>query len=202
VSRDLLLALWALAAGAGIPLAAALNGTLASQIGGARQASVVLFIVALACALLLLLGSARGVPAASLRAPPHHYLGGFFVAFYIFSVTSIVPRFGVANTILFIMLAQLLVASLIDHTGLLGQARRPINVARVGGLVLVALGLCVTQMASAKAQQQPPRRIPATLGRLQSASLSDYARPVPRESRVANRSASYSTALVGRSRRP
>lgn len=148
MSKTAVFALWAFVAGAGIPVMAALNGALATQIGGPRAAALVLFVVGLAAAALafgMLGGSWRALGAVA-HAPPQLLLGGVIVAFYIFSVTTLVPSFGVANTILFVLLAQTITSTAIDHFGLFGAQVRPVDAVRLAGVVLVGVGLAVTQM--------------------------------------------------------
>ena len=82
-----------------------------------------LFGVALAastcCALLAAWMGGVGFPnlVQVAAAPPHLWCGGLIVAGYVLSVTAIVPRFGVGNAILFIMVAQILTSAASDHLG-------------------------------------------------------------------------------------
>ena len=150
MSQQHVFAAWAFAAGAGIPAMAALNGALAQEAGGARTAAVILFAVGLACAAAVwIVGDAGASTARLAHAPPHLYLGGVFVAFYILTVSVLAPRFGVANTILFAVTAQLVTSTIIDHFGLLGAGVRPIDLTRAGGLALVIAGLFLTQASAA-----------------------------------------------------
>ena len=74
-------------------------------------------------------------------APPHFFLGGLFVAFYVLTVTWIGPRIGIGNAIFLVVLGQLLAAAVIDHFGLFGLPRFSLSFGRVGGLGLMALGV-------------------------------------------------------------
>ena len=147
-------AAWSLAAGALIPVMGALNAQLARHLGGPAQAALGLFGVALAasafCALLAAWVGGAGLPSPAQTAavPLHLWCGGLIVAGYVLSVTAIVPRFGVGNAILFIMVAQILTSGAIDHFGLFGAALRPVGSVRAAGLGLLALGLAITQMGS------------------------------------------------------
>ncbi len=145
--RYALLALWAFAAGAGIPLMAVANGALGQLIGGPRPAALILFIMGFAtCALVLVVGGGLSGLGRVSAAPPHMLLGGVIVAFYILSVTALVPRFGVANTILFVMLAQLITSTVLDHFGAFGTPIRVVTAQRAIGLLIVAFGIVVTQV--------------------------------------------------------
>jgi bacterial/archaeal transporter family-2 protein len=134
------------AAGVGIPLLAALNANLGQRIGSPVAAGVVLFAVAFVSALAVLFVT-RGQGALALvpGQPPVLFLAGCLVAFYILSITFVAPRFGLANAILFVLLGQLVSAAVIDATGLMGLAARPVSLTRLAGLVLMAAGVFLSQ---------------------------------------------------------
>lgn len=143
-------ALWALAAGAGIPVMASLNGALARTLGNTPAAAAVLFLVGfLVCGLVLLTTGGASSLARLFQSPPSLFAGGLIVAFYILSVTHLAPRFGVANTILFVMVAQIVTSSLIDHFGVFGASQRPITIQRLAGLAIILAGLVLTQTRQA-----------------------------------------------------
>ena len=136
-----------LLAGVGIPLLAALNAALGVHMGSPAAAAVILFCVALTCALVAMLITGPRAAALVLSAPKHLLLGGCFVAFYVLSVTYIAPHFGVGNAVFFVLLGQLLSTALIDHFGLFGAQVTPLNLTRAAGIGLIALGIWVTQKA-------------------------------------------------------
>lgn len=143
-------ALWAAAAAAGIPVMAALNGTLSRQLGSTPAAAVVLFVVALAGAAAVLVLSGDAVRLAGIDlSTPLLFGGGLIVCAYVLSVTHLAPRFGVANTILFVMTAQVVTSSVVDHYGLFGATVRPVGTMRLLGLTLLLAGLALTQLAPA-----------------------------------------------------
>lgn len=134
------------AAGVGIPLLAALNANLGQRIGSPVAAGVVLFAVAFGTALGVLMVTGDGAALARVPGqPPVLLLAGCLVAFYILSITFVAPRFGLANAILFVLLGQLLSAAVIDATGLMGLAARPISGVRLLGLAVMAAGIALTQ---------------------------------------------------------
>ncbi len=124
-------ALWASAAGALIPVMAVLNARLGEHIDEPLHASFILFIVGCLCcgALALLATGSLPDPSVLTKANPAYLLGGFIVAFYVVSATLVAPRFGVANFILFAVVAQITVSVVIDHLGLFGMTSRPNDVA-------------------------------------------------------------------------
>ena len=141
-------ALVMLAAGIGIPVLAAVNAQLGNRIGSPAAAATVLFVVALCIATVAMLLTSGAASLAQVPAQPKHLLlGGFFVAFYVLSVTWIAPRFGVGNAVFCVLLGQMLAASVIDQFGLFGAVIRPLSLMRASGIGLMALGVLFIQRA-------------------------------------------------------
>jgi bacterial/archaeal transporter family-2 protein len=142
-------AIWAFAAGALIPLMALLNAGIARTTGGQIQATIILFAIGLIASLLLAAIMTVRLPDfhTLLRVAPHQYAGGVIVGFYVLSITFLAPRFGVGNAILFVVTAQLITSALMDHFGLAGAALRPLTMMRAVGLLIVTIGVVVTQIS-------------------------------------------------------
>ncbi|MEL6240324.1 MAG: DMT family transporter [Pseudomonadota bacterium] len=136
-----------LLAGIGIPLLAALNAALGVRIGSPSAAAVILFLVALATAMIAMLLTGPQALTKAVGAPRHLFLGGVLVAFYVLSITYIAPHFGVGNAVFFVLLGQLISAAAIDHFGLFGASVSPLGLARAGGIGLMAIGVWLTQQA-------------------------------------------------------
>lgn len=141
-------ALLSLAAGIGIPIMAALNSTLGARLGHPVAAAAGIFIVGgIACGTALIF--AAPLPDRIFQAaPPVYYLGGLLVAFYVLSITWVAPRFGVGNAVFFVLLGQLLSASLIDHFGLLGAGVTKLDLSRITGLVLMIGGVFLARRSA------------------------------------------------------
>ena len=139
-------ALIMLLAGLGIPLLAALNAALGQRLGSPAAAGLILFAIALGTTAVVTLmtgGSVRG----ALSAPPHLFLAGVLVAFYVLSITWIAPTFGVGNAVFFVLIGQLVSAAVIDHFALFGARESPLTLLRAGGIALMASGVFLTQIA-------------------------------------------------------
>ncbi len=140
-------ALIMLAAGFGIPILAALNAALGQSIGNPSAAALVLFCVALSCAVLATIVTGPGALVRIAAAPKHLLFAGVFVAFYVLSITYVAPKFGVGNAVFFVLLGQLISAAAIDHFGLFGAQISPLSLTRATGIAVMALGVWVTQLA-------------------------------------------------------
>lgn len=129
-------------AGIGIPVMATLNGGLGAKLQSPALAATILFLVGLVCAITYLLLT-EGVPGRVYQAdtPVYYYFGGFFVLFYILTITWIAPRFGISNAIAFVLVGQLIAMSVIDHFGLMGAQRFSIDIQRFAGLVCMVFGV-------------------------------------------------------------
>lgn len=136
-----------LAAGIGIPILAALNAQLGTRIGAPFAAGAVLFVVAFLVAAVAMLVMGQGAALAKLPGqPPHLFLAGSFVAFYVLSITVIAPKFGVGNAIMMVLLGQLLSAAVIDHFGLFGARTVALSAQRLLALALMAAGVVLAQL--------------------------------------------------------
>lgn len=135
-------ALIMLVAGLGIPIMAALNGSLGAKLHSPTLATTILFIVGGAISLGYLLLFGGGTKLNNPQSiPAYLYLGGFFVCFYIFSITWVAPKFGIGNAVSFVLLGQLVSMTIIDHYGLLGARNYTISLQRTLGLIFMVLGV-------------------------------------------------------------
>lgn len=136
------LALLMFLTGIGIPIMATFNGGLGVQLGSPIAASLILFAVGgvLAGTILLAFGGAPSAQAFTFDRP-YLYLGGFFVLFYILSITWAGPKMGIGNAVFFVLLGQLVAAAAIDHLGLWGAIKSEITPRRIAGILLMAAGV-------------------------------------------------------------
>ena len=128
-------------AGAGIPVMAALNADLGARIDNPAAAAFILFFIGLCVTGVALL--VTGAPSRSMlgATPIHYFAGGFFVAFYVLSITWAAPRIGVGNAVFLVLLSQLISAAAIDHFGVFGAVQTTITPQRAAGLLIMALGV-------------------------------------------------------------
>jgi bacterial/archaeal transporter family-2 protein len=135
--------LLALISGALIPVQAAANAALSKAINGnVPFVALTLFIVAgIATALgVSLAGAAIPTAAAFASAPWWSYIGGLIVAFYVFTITFLVPRVGVGTAVSLIVTGQVVAALIIDHFGLMRSLSFPVTPSRMLGATLISVG--------------------------------------------------------------
>ncbi len=131
-------------AGLGIPFAAALNGSLGVKLQNPIAAVAILFLVGSVVSITVLLLTQDLPTMTTIKHSPKSLMfGGVFIFFYIVSITLLAPRFGVANSISFVLLGQLISMSMIDHFGLVGAAQQALTLQRFLGLVLMMVGICM-----------------------------------------------------------
>ena len=127
-------------AGVGVPFAAALNAGLAARLGNPAQAATSLFGVALVSSIVVLWLYPRPASFELGAVPPHYFLSGLLIAFYVLAVTVIAPKVGVSSAITFVLLGQLVASTAIDHFGWLAAPQSSLSTSRFVGLSLMAIG--------------------------------------------------------------
>ncbi|AFZ69593.1 DMT family transporter [Deinococcus peraridilitoris] len=139
--------LFALLAGVVVPLQAAANARLGSAAGHPAWGALISVIVT-----LLVLGTYvllfRPGNVSSLIATPvpwWAWLGGLFGATYLLGLTALAPRLGTATLLGLIVLGQLLIASLLEHFGLMGMRTHPLSPGRLLGLALLIVGVVLVR---------------------------------------------------------
>lgn len=130
-----------LVSGIGIPLMATLNAGLGQKLQNPALATTISFLGSVIFAfsyLILFQGTAMVFPKNPI--PIYYYLGGIFLTFYVLSIAWVAPRFGLGNSIVFVLVGQLIAITAIDHYGLLGALQTSFSVQRLVGLSLMAIG--------------------------------------------------------------
>ena len=145
----ILLATWTLLAGAGIPLIGVLNSGVARGVGNPYTATGIMFAIAMAVAIGFSL-PIYGLPTTAQlgSAPPISYAAGLLIGFYALSATIIIPRFGAASFVAFILIAQLLTSAVVDEFGLFSMAKRPIDMTRLTGLTVIVAGIAIMEIGN------------------------------------------------------
>lgn len=138
-----------------IPIMAALSGALGRTLDNPWIAAAIVsgggFVIVLAFALLT--GSMNVSWEALQQARPLQLLAGAGFAFYLLSITWVGPRFGIGNAVMFVLAGQIISSALIDHFGLFGAPQKPVDLLRASGLVIMAAGITIAQIAANNARQ-------------------------------------------------
>ncbi len=137
--------LFALAAGAMLPIQFGINAQLAEWLGGSVRAAFVSFVVGAAALLVAVLVASRGWPDRAVDAPWWVWTGGFLGAFYVLGSIVTAPKLGAATLVALILAGQALASLTVDHFGLVGFQENPITPGRLVGLALVAAGVVLVR---------------------------------------------------------
>ncbi len=124
-----------------LPLQALINARLGALTQGALFASFVSFLVGTLALGSVLLLSRPAWPGgrALLALPAWVWLGGVIGAVFVFCGTLLVPRLGAAGLICLVVFGQVTGSLVLDHFGVLAQAR-PVDPTRIAGALLVCVG--------------------------------------------------------------
>jgi bacterial/archaeal transporter family-2 protein len=141
--NNFLLIIFALVAGALVPLQLTFNGQLGGVTKNAFTASLIVFLVGTVALSIILIAMRPQLPAlADLAAAPKTvWLGGLIATFYIIAVVVITPRLGVGLTVSLILVAQLCTGVLLDHLGAFGNPQHSFTLWRACGLAMMIGGV-------------------------------------------------------------
>jgi transporter family-2 protein len=138
--------LFAIAAGAMLPVQFGINAQLAAWLGSPLRATLVSFAVGAAVLLVATLLFARGTGERALGAAPWWvWVGGFLGAFYVLGSVVTAPKLGAAALFAFILAGQAIASLAVDHFGWVGFEASPITPGRLLGLALVAAGVAAVR---------------------------------------------------------
>ena len=133
-------------AGLGIPMMAAMSGQLSMHLGLAKGLFVI-FTIAFAVSGLYLM-YVQGLKTDTIDSefslwsvPPVLYMAGLIVVFYMLAVSIVGPKIGIANTIMLVLLGQIISAIIIDHFGLFKYPIVSINPTKLIGVVFMVIGI-------------------------------------------------------------
>jgi transporter family-2 protein len=133
-----------LTAGAGslIALQAPINSTLGRHVGTFQGAFVSFLVGTIALAVVASLARGGMAQLGEVRGLQWYYLiGGLLGAVYVSTVLVTVRHLGAGGVTAATIAGQLTLAVVVDHFGWLGVDRQPINLARVAGILLLAVGV-------------------------------------------------------------
>ncbi len=114
-------------------------GAMSQKVGGAAGSLIVHVSGAVASGLLLL--ARGGEQIQNWRSLSWTMLGsGVFGVILYVTLNYTLPRLGATAALALIIIGQLTMGIVIDHFGLFGAAVRPIDLSRIGAMVLLVAG--------------------------------------------------------------
>lgn len=134
--------------GAATALQAPTNARMMGAVGSPVNAAFVSFAVGTA-ALGLLAAALQVKPdmSAARALPWYAWVGGLYGAVFVVAAAWGVPRLGVATTITLMVAGQLMLSLVLDHFGVMGVPRQPMNLTRAAGVALVVAGVLLVRRA-------------------------------------------------------
>jgi bacterial/archaeal transporter family-2 protein len=142
-------AVFALAAGAMLPIQFGINAQLASWLGSSVRAAFVSFVVGAVALGLVVLAASRDWPSTGrLEAAPWWvWVGGLLGAFYVLGSIVAAPRLGAVTLVALILAGQAVASLTVDHFGWVGFQEHPINALRLAGVALLAAGVALVRFS-------------------------------------------------------
>jgi bacterial/archaeal transporter family-2 protein len=138
---------FALAAGAMLPIQFGINAQLAHWLGGSVRAALVSFVVGALSLLVAVLVAQRGWPERASDAPWWVWIGGVLGAFYVLGSIVTAPKLGAATLVALILAGQAIASLLVDHFGWVGFDENPITPLRIAGVGLLAAGVVLVRLS-------------------------------------------------------
>ena len=137
-----------LAGGAFLALQAPTNAMLARGVGSPVNAALISFLVGTAgLTIAAVLLQVRPEAGAVRALPWWAWLGGLYGAVLVAATAFAAPKIGVAAALTLVVAGQFVMALALDHFGAMGLVARPVNLAKVLGLVLIAAGVLLVRRA-------------------------------------------------------
>jgi len=133
--KNLLFILTALCAGGLVPVQGSINAHLSKGLNHPLQATFISFFGAVLLLVAVLTVLHPSLPSVSqLRSiPPIYYSGGIYGALFVTTLLVLTPHIGIASTVVATIVGQLILSVILDHFGLFGLERHPVDLSRLIG---------------------------------------------------------------------
>lgn len=140
------------AAGIGLAMATqtAVNSQLRQYLNSPIQAAFFSFLVGTICLAIMMLvmmwnGSATKPTLSQLNEIPIWlWVGGFLGVYAITASIYTAPKLGFLTFTGLVLFGQVIMSMLLDHFGLIGVEKNPVNWQRLLGAILIAIGIIFT----------------------------------------------------------
>ena len=137
-----------LAAGALLPVQAAVNGRAAAFLHSPFRGGLVSFAVGLLVLIVLSFASTRAWPAPSTitKMPWYAWCGGLIGVLYVVSIILAAPRIGALQMLVALAVGQALSSVIIERQGWIFYPQHAITAPRAVGVVAVVAGLILVRL--------------------------------------------------------
>ncbi|GAB3062777.1 DMT family transporter [Salinicoccus sesuvii] len=140
-----------LCTGALPPIQTAINSALRYEVSSFFLASLVSFVIGTLALLVLSFATARRLSfKTSSRSTGKlqwwHMMGGPLGAIYVTTNIILLPHLGATLTLMSVIFGQMLIGLVIDHFGLFGIHRHPIDRRRIIGVLMILSGIILLQV--------------------------------------------------------
>jgi bacterial/archaeal transporter family-2 protein len=136
----LIFPLLALIGGMALAVQSQINGGLGKKVG-VIEGSFISFSVGTLALLFILLFFGNGDISAISTVPKWQLIGGLLGAFFVIVQVIAVPKIGVSATLMAVIVGQILIGAMIDHFGLFGGNRLPIDLKKMIAILLLLFAL-------------------------------------------------------------
>lgn len=129
-------------AGAALTGQVAINGMLSKVSTGPLWAAFISFLIGTVALLILLLILREPPPSMSSLAklPKWYFIGGLLGVFYVTVVIMSIGIIGSVSLVTTVIVAQLIAATVLEHFGLLGIPKNPVQLKTLIGFALMLAG--------------------------------------------------------------
>ena len=137
-------------AGAAVPFQGGANAGLGRALGHPLWATLASLAVSALCILPILIWLRVPLPTlAGLSGQPKWiWIGGIAGALYVTAALLLMPKLGAANFMIAVIAGQIVAALVIDWTGAVGLASRPVDATRLVGTAIVLFGAIMVQWST------------------------------------------------------
>ena len=137
-------------AGAAVPFQGGANAALGRALGHPLWATLASLAVSALCILPILIWLRVPLPTlAGLSGQPKWiWIGGVAGALYVTAALLLMPKLGAANFMIAVIAGQIVAALVIDWTGAVGLASRPVDATRLVGTAIVLFGAIMVQWST------------------------------------------------------
>ncbi len=137
-------------AGAAVPFQGGANAALGRALGHPLWATLASLAVSALCILPILIWLRVPLPTLTGLSgqPKWIWIGGIAGALYVTAALLLMPKLGAANFMLAVIAGQIVAALVIDWTGAVGLASRPVDATRLVGTAIVLFGAIMVQWST------------------------------------------------------